>query len=72
MTEVETRDMELHWDVFVTPGIPVETRKVHQKSPRWASQSLGVSSCGLLSSQRAWSSSISLNGSSRCSGVQWP
>ena len=26
MTEVETRDMELHWDVFVTPGIPVETR----------------------------------------------
>ncbi len=25
MTEVETRDNELHWDVFVTPGIPVET-----------------------------------------------
>jgi glyoxylase-like metal-dependent hydrolase (beta-lactamase superfamily II) len=25
MTDIETRDSELHWDVFVTPGIPVET-----------------------------------------------
>jgi glyoxylase-like metal-dependent hydrolase (beta-lactamase superfamily II) len=25
MTNIETRDNELHWDVFVTPGIPVET-----------------------------------------------
>lgn len=24
MTEVETRDKKLHWDVYVTPGIPVE------------------------------------------------
>jgi glyoxylase-like metal-dependent hydrolase (beta-lactamase superfamily II) len=25
MTDIETRDSELHWDVFVTPGIPVVT-----------------------------------------------
>ena len=25
MTEVETRDNKLHWDVYVTPGIPVVT-----------------------------------------------
>ena len=25
MTDIETRDNELHWDVFVTPGIPYET-----------------------------------------------
>src|SRR3989454_8741976 len=25
MTDIETRDSELHWDVYVTPGIPVET-----------------------------------------------
>lgn len=25
MTEVETRDSSLNWDVFVTPGITVET-----------------------------------------------
>ena len=25
MTDTETRDNELHWDVYVTPGIPVET-----------------------------------------------
>ena len=25
MTDIETRDDELHWDVFVTPGIPYET-----------------------------------------------
>src|SRR5207245_2000557 len=24
MTDIETRDNELHWDVFVTPGIPYE------------------------------------------------
>src|SRR5437879_13716445 len=23
MTDIETRDIELHWDVYVTPGIPV-------------------------------------------------
>ncbi len=25
MTDIETRDIELHWDVFVTPGIPTVT-----------------------------------------------
>jgi len=25
MTNIETRDSELHWDVYVTPGIPAET-----------------------------------------------
>ena len=25
MTDIETRDNELHWDVFVTPGIPYES-----------------------------------------------
>src|SRR3989454_4180582 len=25
MTDIETRDNKLHWDVFLTPGIPVET-----------------------------------------------
>ena len=25
MTDIETRDSELHWDVYVTAGIPVET-----------------------------------------------
>ena len=25
MTDIETRDSELHWDVYVTPGIPVVT-----------------------------------------------
>ncbi|HEY4387370.1 MAG TPA: hypothetical protein VGN34_23190, partial [Ktedonobacteraceae bacterium] len=25
MTDSETRGHELHWDVFVTPGIPIET-----------------------------------------------
>ena len=25
MTDIETRDMPLNWEVFVTPGIPVET-----------------------------------------------
>jgi glyoxylase-like metal-dependent hydrolase (beta-lactamase superfamily II) len=25
MTDIETQDNELHWDVFVTPGIPIET-----------------------------------------------
>jgi hypothetical protein len=25
MTDIETRDMPLNWDVFVTPGIPVVT-----------------------------------------------
>src|SRR5437870_6386223 len=25
MTDIETRDSELHWDVYVTPGISVET-----------------------------------------------
>ena len=25
MTDIDTRDYALHWDVFVTPGIPVDT-----------------------------------------------
>src|SRR2546425_794101 len=25
MTNIETRDSELHWDVYVTPGIPIVT-----------------------------------------------
>ena len=25
MTDIETRDMPLSWEVFVTPSIPVET-----------------------------------------------
>src|SRR5215469_16127906 len=25
MTDIETRDIALNWDVFVTPGVPVET-----------------------------------------------
>jgi glyoxylase-like metal-dependent hydrolase (beta-lactamase superfamily II) len=25
MTDIETRDSELHWDVYVTPGIPIVT-----------------------------------------------
>ena len=25
MTDIETRDNELHWNLFVTPGIPYES-----------------------------------------------
>jgi hypothetical protein len=35
MTTIETRDSELHWDVYVTPGIPAETLDLPPGMHQW-------------------------------------
>ena len=49
MTEVERRDSELHWDVFVAPGIPVET---HDLPPGTQQRVFSPISATLISGQR--------------------
>ena len=47
MTQVETRDHELHWDVYVTPGIPVETSELPPgMQQRWWSPTSATLICG--------------------------
>jgi glyoxylase-like metal-dependent hydrolase (beta-lactamase superfamily II) len=49
MTDSETRGHELHWDVYVTPGIPVAT---HDLPPGAQQRVFSPSSATLISGQR--------------------
>jgi glyoxylase-like metal-dependent hydrolase (beta-lactamase superfamily II) len=49
MTDIETRDHELHWDVYVTPGIPVAT---HDLSPGTQQRVFSPISATLIYGQR--------------------
>ncbi len=49
MTDIETRDSELHWDVYVTPGIPVVTSDL---PPDTHQRVFSPTSATLISGQR--------------------
>jgi hypothetical protein len=49
MTDSETRDHELHWDVYVTPGIPVAN---HDLPPGRQQRVFSPISATLISGQR--------------------